>query len=55
MKELAYLEIPTPDIAGVRNWLQHTWQPLSGDKVKTRDGIRVKFAIPDSEVSIFVW
>ena len=55
MKELAYLEIPTPDIAGVRNWLQHTWQPLSGDKVKTPDGIRVKFGLPDSEVSIFVW
>jgi lycopene cyclase CruA len=55
MKELAYLEIPTPDIAGVRDWLQHTWQPLSGNKIKTPDGIRVKFDLSNSEVSIFVW
>ncbi|MEO1671348.1 MAG: flavin-dependent dehydrogenase [Cyanobacteria bacterium J06631_2] len=55
MKELAYLEIPTPDISGVKNWLQNTWQPLSGNKVFTPDGIRIQFELSDTEISIFVW
>jgi lycopene cyclase CruA len=58
MKELAYLEVPTPDISGVKDWLQNTWQPLSGNKVNTPDGIRIEFGEPkdsDNEVSIFVW
>ena len=54
MKELAYLEIPTPDLAGVRDWLQQKWQPPSGKKVITTDGIRVQLGA-DSEASIFVW
>ena len=55
MKELAYLEIPTPDLTGVKNWLQDVWQPALGKKVTTTDGIRVQFGLSDSEVSIFVW
>ena len=55
MKELAYLEIPTPDIIGVKNWLQNTWQPSSGIKVTTPDGIKVQLGLVDNEVSIFVW
>jgi lycopene cyclase CruA len=58
MKELAYLEVPTPDISGVKDWLQNTWQPLSGNKVNTPDGIRIEFGEPKdsgNEVSIFVW
>ena len=55
MKELAYLEIPTPNIVGVRNWLQNTWQPSLGTKVTTPDGIKVRLGLPDNEVSIFVW
>jgi lycopene cyclase CruA len=58
MKELVYLEVPTPDISGVKNWLQNTWQPLSGNKVKTPDGIRIEFGESNNagnEVSIFVW
>jgi lycopene cyclase CruA len=58
MKELVYLEVPTPDISGVKDWLQNTWQPLSGNKVKTPDGIRIEFGEPNdpgNEVSIFVW
>jgi len=55
MKELAYLEIPTPNLAGVKNWLQYTWQPSSGKKALTPDGIRVELGLPNSEVSIFVW
>ena len=56
MKELVYLEIPTPDIAGVRDWLQNKWQLESANKVNTRDGIRIQFDSPASnELSIFVW
>jgi lycopene cyclase CruA len=55
MKELAYLEVPTPNVSGVKEWLQNTWQPLLENKVNTPDGIRVKLDTPNHEVSIFVW
>jgi len=55
MKELAYLEIPTPDISGVKDWLQSTWQPSLGTKVTTPDGIRVRLEQSDTEISVFVW
>ena len=55
MKELAYLEIPTPDLFEVKSWLQNTWQPLSGNKVTTPDGIRLQLGKFDNEISIFVW
>ncbi|MFM2314586.1 MAG: hypothetical protein RLZZ04_3862 [Cyanobacteriota bacterium] len=55
MKELAYLEVPTPNVSGVKEWLQDTWQPLLGDKINTPDGIRVELDTPKHQVSIFVW
>ncbi|MEO1004289.1 MAG: flavin-dependent dehydrogenase [Cyanobacteria bacterium J06638_38] len=56
MKELAYLEIPTPQTAEVKSWLKNVWQPPSGQKNTTPDGIRVKFdSASISELSIFVW
>ena len=56
MKELAYIEIPTPNTTEVKNWLQHTWQAIAGEKVLTPDGIRLQFASStNSELSIFVW
>ena len=55
MKELAYLEIPTPNLVGVKNWLQNTWQPSLGTKVITPDGIKVRLGLANNEVSIFVW
>jgi lycopene cyclase CruA len=55
MKELAYLEVPTPNISGVKQWLQNTWQPSLGNKINTADGIRVELDTPNHEVSIFVW
>ncbi|MCC0178181.1 flavin-dependent dehydrogenase [Waterburya agarophytonicola K14] len=55
MQELLYTEIPTPDIEGVRNWLQNTWQPHQGKKTTTQDGILLQFDVTDSELSIFVW
>ena len=56
MKELIYLEVPTPEIAEVRDWLQNKWQLESGKKVATPDGIRIQF-VPktNEELSIFVW
>lgn len=55
IKELAYLEIPTPKLAEVKDWLQSTWQPSSGAKVITRDGIKLQLDKSDSELSVFVW
>ena len=66
MDELLYLEIPTPDTAKVRDWLQNDFSSLMGEKSRTPDGIRLIMvestaegtAIPEkvsSELSIFVW
>jgi lycopene cyclase CruA len=56
MKELLYTEIPTSKLQAVKNWLQNTWQPQSGIKIITPDGIRLQFDSPsNSELSIFVW
>ena len=55
MQEILYLEVPTPDLVRVRNWLQE-WQPANSKKVKTSDGIRLQFTPEYSEeLSIFVW
>jgi lycopene cyclase CruA len=68
MKEIFYVEIPTPDTGAVCAWLQQEWEPELGEKTITSDGIRLQFttlspsdrittadstAIP--EISIFVW
>jgi lycopene cyclase CruA len=56
MKELLYVEIPTPNLEAVKIWLQNTWQPQSGQKVITPDGLRLQFdSLSKSELSIFVW
>ncbi|MGL6343631.1 MAG: NAD(P)/FAD-dependent oxidoreductase, partial [Waterburya sp.] len=56
MKELLYLEIPTPNLENVKNWLQNTWQPQLGQKIITPDGLRLQFdSTSNSELSIFVW
>ena len=56
MKELIYLEVPTPDLAGVKDWLQNKWELKVGKKVSTPDGIRIQFEPQTSnELSIFVW
>lgn len=66
MKEILYLEIPTPETAVVRNYLQADFEPGNFDKILTSDGIRLKSSdttsvvskitekLP-SELSIFVW
>ncbi|MBD2164869.1 flavin-dependent dehydrogenase [Calothrix membranacea FACHB-236] len=67
MKEILYLEVPTPDMAAVRSWLQADFQPENGEKINTPDGFRLKVSadtttaeVPISEnlpteLSIFVW
>ena len=70
MREILYLEVPTPDIVAVRAWLQQEYDPGAGEKMLTPDGIRLQFsdpgslsktdttqnpAIPQPELSIFIW
>jgi lycopene cyclase CruA len=67
MREILYLEIPTPDTASVCNWLQTDFKPGNGEKVLTPEGFRLRTpagttnaseAIPEklpSELSVFVW
>ncbi|NJO77313.1 MAG: flavin-dependent dehydrogenase [Cyanobacteria bacterium RM1_2_2] len=67
MKELLYLEIPTPESVAVRDWLQQQFLPSIqtnlATKYTTPDGFRLVFsdastssaqALPD-ELSIFTW
>ena len=54
LKELIYVEVPTPHQEKVINWLQEKWQPLGGEKSSTNDGIKLKFN-QDQELSIFTW
>ncbi len=61
MKEILYVEVPTPDTAAVRNWLQVDFAPGNGEKLLTPEGFRLRNpsvsvteSIPD-ELSIFVW
>jgi lycopene cyclase CruA len=64
MREILYVEVPTPDTEAVCTWLQQAWKPEVGQKKITPNGIRVQgtqatspapAAIPESELSIFVW
>ncbi|GEM_PF-60561 len=58
MREILYLEVPTPDIDDVRTWLQHQFQVSIGTKQVTPDGfllkipsntLPVKLAVEDSQ------
>jgi lycopene cyclase CruA len=66
MKELIYLEVPTPNTDSVRDWLQAEFAPKIGEKVSTLSGCRLRIsanttsdaAIPENlpkELAIFVW
>ncbi|HEY9853119.1 MAG TPA: flavin-dependent dehydrogenase [Leptolyngbyaceae cyanobacterium] len=61
MKEILYLEVPTPDIGAVRTWLQEEFNPGYGEKIVTPDGFVVKssnttnHATNFPEISAFVW
>ena len=55
MKEILYIEIPTPNTDAVKVWLQKHWLPKLETKTITPDGIRIKLANESDELSIFVW
>ncbi|MDA0673097.1 MAG: flavin-dependent dehydrogenase [Cyanobacteria bacterium] len=62
MKELLYLEVPTPDIGAVRSWLQTEFIPSWGHRSPTPDGIRLTAGASgqvedalSSALSIFTW
>ena len=64
MQEILYLEVPTPHIDIVSNWLQDQWTPQVGQKVITPRGIRLQMTphsrstkptISETELSIFLW
>lgn len=42
MKEILYLEVPTPDLAAVQSWLQHEFRPMIGEKHLTPTGFRLQ-------------
>lgn len=65
MKEILYLEVPTPNTDVVRTWLQQEFEPGWGEKVITQDGFCLSSPkttssttnIPETDVqlSVFVW
>jgi lycopene cyclase CruA len=60
MKEILYIEVPTPDTAAVKAWLHTEFLPECGEKISTTAGCRVQFANQGAasqtpELSIFVW
>jgi lycopene cyclase CruA len=55
MQEIFYIEIPTPDTAWVKHWLQKDFQPICGIKRITAEGCCVQDSQQAGEWSIFVW
>ncbi|NDJ17764.1 NAD(P)/FAD-dependent oxidoreductase [Myxacorys almedinensis] len=57
MKEILYIEVPTPDTASLKTWLQTEYQPERGEKISAAAGCRVRFSrgALHSELSMFVW
>lgn len=57
MREVLYLEVPTPETTAVQGWLQQQFQPIGGKKHPTPDGVRLVFENAESsvELSVFTW
>ncbi|HEY9704312.1 MAG TPA: flavin-dependent dehydrogenase, partial [Allocoleopsis sp.] len=53
MKQLLYLEIPTPDFISVRQWLQDNFSYNMAKKTITPDGIQLH--INNQTLQIFIW
>ena len=65
MEQVLYIEIPEPDIATVKLWLQQKFAPRYGHRIVTPEGFRLSFdaargqssnaelSVP--ELSVFVW
>ena len=62
MKELLYLEVPTPEIGTVCSWLHQQFKPLQGQIHPTPNGVRIDLAqqrqgngiLPDC-LSVVIW
>ncbi len=52
MKELLYLEVPTPDLTTVRTWLQQEWESPMGQKSLSPDGIKLSLPQTTSQTSL---
>jgi len=61
IKEILYIEVPTPKTQQVCTWLQEKFQAEMGEKIITPDGFRLRFStqqentIEGNELSTFVW
>lgn len=67
MREVLYIEVPTPNTAAVRDWLGESWHPATGEKFSTTSGICLQFpnnsSLPESSfpkralryLDIWVW
>jgi lycopene cyclase CruA len=58
LREILYIEVPTPDIDAVRTWLQQTWAPITGAKITTPEGLRLTKSsniTEKTELSLFIW
>ncbi|MEM8638532.1 MAG: flavin-dependent dehydrogenase [Cyanobacteria bacterium P01_G01_bin.54] len=55
MKELLYLEIPTPETDRVVAWLQTGWMAPKGEQIPTSNGIQLKFDQQESSLAILTW
>lgn len=53
MEELLYIEVPTPQIEKVWNWLQEIWQPAVGEKQPTPQGVQLVSG--KAELAVFTW
>lgn len=42
MKEVLYIEVPTPNTGSVKSWLHNEFVPIAGKRVPTPDGIRIE-------------
>ncbi|MBD2075351.1 flavin-dependent dehydrogenase [Phormidium sp. FACHB-592] len=51
MKEVLYIEVPTPDVEAVKVWLQRSFEPQSGVKAITPSGVRLLFSQATHQVT----
>ena len=58
MQQLLYIEIPTPQVAAVKIWLQNEYQPPFGEKSVAKHGFildRQNRSGAIAQLSIFIW
>ncbi|MFN5749208.1 MAG: flavin-dependent dehydrogenase, partial [Pseudanabaena sp.] len=58
MQQLLYIEIPTPQVAAVKTWLQSEYQPPFGKKSVAKHGFildRQNRSGAIAQLSVFIW